>query len=246
MALANVSLDLIGQARLLYQRWPRRPLQGGDATEDTLAYFRDPHEFRNYTLLELPHHGPLAGYAAGRPRLRHHHRAQLPVQRADGAGVGRPAAVRRRAAWPPSPPSRSRSALPPAPFARLAGAPGRRHRRIARPRAGGADHLLPYTEEFWTTSPAEGAAARPRSASTCGRCAPPGTPGERRAGRGHADPPELPRLRHRGQAACTPSTWASCWPRCRAWPAPTRAPPGKPMSNSAPASWTRSGPRSSP
>jgi ring-1,2-phenylacetyl-CoA epoxidase subunit PaaC len=79
---ANVSLDLIGQARLLYQLVAT--LKGGECTEDKLAYFRDAHEFRNYTLLELPHHGPLVGYAR-RPRLRHHHRAQLPVQRADGA-----------------------------------------------------------------------------------------------------------------------------------------------------------------
>ena len=61
IALANVSLDLIGQARLLYQR--AATLKGGDCTEDKLAYFRDTHEFRNYTLLELPHHGPLSGYA---------------------------------------------------------------------------------------------------------------------------------------------------------------------------------------
>jgi 1,2-phenylacetyl-CoA epoxidase catalytic subunit len=45
--------------------WPTHAAQGDGegATEDTLAYFRDA-EFRNYTLLELPHHGPLAGYAA--------------------------------------------------------------------------------------------------------------------------------------------------------------------------------------
>ena len=61
IALANVSLDLIGQARLLYQQAARQ--LGGDATEDRLAYFRDAPEFRNYTLLELPHHGPLVGYA---------------------------------------------------------------------------------------------------------------------------------------------------------------------------------------
>ena len=29
-----------------------------------ISYFRDGSEFRNYTLLELPHHGPLAGTAA--------------------------------------------------------------------------------------------------------------------------------------------------------------------------------------
>ena len=53
---------------------------GGGATEDALAYFRDANEFRNYTMLELPHHGPLAA-RRGRSRLRHHHRAQFSVQR---------------------------------------------------------------------------------------------------------------------------------------------------------------------
>jgi ring-1,2-phenylacetyl-CoA epoxidase subunit PaaC len=79
LALANNSLDLIGQARLLYQHaaaqinadpaQSRRfaHLQGarqsGQITEDTLAYFRDSAEFRCHTLMELPHHGPLVGYA---------------------------------------------------------------------------------------------------------------------------------------------------------------------------------------
>jgi ring-1,2-phenylacetyl-CoA epoxidase subunit PaaC len=61
IAMANISLDLIGQARLLYQLAAQR--MGGGATEDTLAYFRDSAAFRNYTLLELPHTGPLVGYA---------------------------------------------------------------------------------------------------------------------------------------------------------------------------------------
>ena len=61
IALANISLDLIGQARLLYQHSAK--VQGGGATEDRLAYFRDEKDFRNFTLLELPHHGPLAGTA---------------------------------------------------------------------------------------------------------------------------------------------------------------------------------------
>ncbi len=79
LALANHSLDHIGQARLLYQHAAsiinadgltaqrfahlRGARQAGAITEDTLAYFRGPHEFRNFTLLELPHHGPLAGPA---------------------------------------------------------------------------------------------------------------------------------------------------------------------------------------
>jgi ring-1,2-phenylacetyl-CoA epoxidase subunit PaaC len=81
LALANNSLDLLGQARLLYQHAAtlinadvdagRRfgHLQGaraeGTVTEDTLAYFRDTHEFRNLTVLELPHSGPLASTASG-------------------------------------------------------------------------------------------------------------------------------------------------------------------------------------
>lgn len=61
IALANMSLDLIGQARLLYQLAAAR--MGGEVTEDRLAYFRDAGAYRNYTLLELPHNGPLVGYA---------------------------------------------------------------------------------------------------------------------------------------------------------------------------------------
>jgi ring-1,2-phenylacetyl-CoA epoxidase subunit PaaC len=79
LALANNSLDLIGQARLLYQHagslinadpaLAKRfahltgARHNGLLTEDSLAYFRDSAEFRNHTLLELPHHGPLVGYA---------------------------------------------------------------------------------------------------------------------------------------------------------------------------------------
>ena len=53
IAMANISLDLIGQARLLYQHAASRMGDGCD--EDRLAYFRDAPAFRNFTLLELPH-----------------------------------------------------------------------------------------------------------------------------------------------------------------------------------------------
>ncbi len=53
IAMANIGLDCVGQARMLYQH--AATLIGSDATEDTLAYFRNTNEFRNYTLLELPH-----------------------------------------------------------------------------------------------------------------------------------------------------------------------------------------------
>jgi ring-1,2-phenylacetyl-CoA epoxidase subunit PaaC len=61
--MSNITLDLIGQARLLYQYAAQ--LKGGDTTEDTLAYLRDANEFRNYTLLELPHYSLQGGDAEG-------------------------------------------------------------------------------------------------------------------------------------------------------------------------------------
>ncbi|WP_458764872.1 1,2-phenylacetyl-CoA epoxidase subunit PaaC [Cupriavidus basilensis] len=65
IALANISLDLIGQARLLYSHAATldEALNGTRKTEDSYAYFRAEREFANYTLAELPHFGPLAGTA---------------------------------------------------------------------------------------------------------------------------------------------------------------------------------------
>ncbi len=58
IAMANVSLDLIGQARLLYQLAARRE----NKSEDFYAYWRDEKAFRNFTLCELPHSlQPLSG-----------------------------------------------------------------------------------------------------------------------------------------------------------------------------------------
>lgn len=65
IALANISLDLIGQARLLYAHAGQleAALTGKARTEDDYAYWRDQREFFNWTLAELPHYGPLAGTA---------------------------------------------------------------------------------------------------------------------------------------------------------------------------------------
>lgn len=63
LALANMSLDLIGQARMLYAHVAT--LKNDGSTEDSLAYFRDAPDFRNYTLLELPHNNGLVPTAAG-------------------------------------------------------------------------------------------------------------------------------------------------------------------------------------
>ncbi|SIT49580.1 putative multicomponent oxygenase/reductase subunit for phenylacetic acid degradation [Paraburkholderia ribeironis] len=65
IALSNMSLDLIGQARLLYTHAAtlEQRLTGRSRTEDDYAYFRAEREFASYTLAELPHYGPLCGTA---------------------------------------------------------------------------------------------------------------------------------------------------------------------------------------
>jgi ring-1,2-phenylacetyl-CoA epoxidase subunit PaaC len=52
MALANVALDLIGQARLWLQYAAEVEGAGGD--EDKLAFLRDAHQFHNFLLVEQP------------------------------------------------------------------------------------------------------------------------------------------------------------------------------------------------
>lgn len=50
IALSNIALDLVGQARNYYQY--AALLKNDGATEDTLAYLRDAHEFKNCVLVE--------------------------------------------------------------------------------------------------------------------------------------------------------------------------------------------------
>lgn len=52
IAITNISLDLIGQARNFYQY--AATLIGGDATEDSLAYLRKEREYKNCLLVEQP------------------------------------------------------------------------------------------------------------------------------------------------------------------------------------------------
>ena len=156
IALSNVSLDLIGQARLLYQLVAT--LKGGECTEDKLAYFRDTHEFRNYTLLELPHHGPLSGYAKasldyGTTIVRNFLYSALmallweALEKSANADLAAIAAkslkevryhLRHSRDW----------------LVRLGDGTDESHARTQ----AALDHLLPYTQEFWAGSPAESAA----------------------------------------------------------------------------------------
>lgn len=52
VALANLGLDLLGQARQLLTRAGQA--DGSGRTEDDLAYWREEHEFRNVRLVEAP------------------------------------------------------------------------------------------------------------------------------------------------------------------------------------------------
>jgi ring-1,2-phenylacetyl-CoA epoxidase subunit PaaC len=52
IAMANIALDLIGQARNFYQYAAQ--LKNDGATEDSLAYLRDALDFKNCLLVELP------------------------------------------------------------------------------------------------------------------------------------------------------------------------------------------------
>lgn len=156
LALANVSLDLIGQARLLYQLAAARI--GGDATEDKLAYFRSDTEFRNYTLLELPNHGPLVGYAASdrdyaTTIMRNFLYSALMVLVWDSlekSADGELAAIAAKSL------KEARYHLHHAAdwVVKFGDGTDESHARAQ----AALDHLLPYTEEFWTPSAAEDAA----------------------------------------------------------------------------------------
>lgn len=157
IAMANISLDLIGQSRLLYQH--AATLIGGGCTEDRLAYFRDPGEFRNYTLLELPQHGPLAGtasadrdYAVTIARNFLYSSFMLllwdALQASNDAQLAAIAAkslkevryhVRHSSGW----------------VLRLGDGTVQSHARMQ----AAFDHLMPFTQEFWAGSDFEIAAA---------------------------------------------------------------------------------------
>jgi len=52
IAITNVSLDLFGQVRSYFQYAAK--LQGGSASEDTIAFLRKENEYRNVLLVEQP------------------------------------------------------------------------------------------------------------------------------------------------------------------------------------------------
>ena len=158
IALSNNSLDLMGQARLLYQEAAAQ--LGNGATEDTLAFFRDVPDFKNYTLLELPNHPPLAGTSASDrdfattlvrnflysslmvlvwDKLQHAPHAQLAAIAAKSLKEVR-YHLRHSRDW----------------LLRMGDGTAESHARAQ----AAVNHLMPYTQEFWTSSAYETEAAR--------------------------------------------------------------------------------------
>ncbi|MEW6695490.1 MAG: 1,2-phenylacetyl-CoA epoxidase subunit PaaC [Pseudomonadota bacterium] len=156
LALANQSLDLIGQARLLYQEAAR--VQGGGATEDTLAYFRDDTAFRNYVLLELPASLPRVGYAQGDmdwgvtlARNFLYSALMVPLWEAlQNSGHAPLAAIAAKSLKEARYHLRHASEW----VVRLGDGTDESHARMQ----AAFDHLMPYTQEFWVPSDFERAA----------------------------------------------------------------------------------------
>jgi len=154
LALANNSLDLIGQARLLYQHVAALR-KDGRTTEDLLAYFRDVPDFRNYTLLELPHSTALAPTAAGDRDyavtiVRNFLYSALMVLTWEALKASKDAQLAAIAAKSLKETQyhlrHSRDWL-----LRMGDGTDESHARAQ----AALDHLMPYTQEFWTSSAME-------------------------------------------------------------------------------------------
>ena len=159
LALANNALDLIGQARLLYQH-VAAVRKDGKSSEDLLAYFRDVPEFKNYTLLELPHSTALAATAAADRDYavtiaRNFLYSALMVLVWDGLKASTDAQLAAIAAKSLKETQyhlrHSRDWL-----LRLGDGTPESHAKIQ----AAVDHLMPYTQEFWTSSAMESAAVK--------------------------------------------------------------------------------------
>jgi|LauGreDrversion4_2_1035121.scaffolds.fasta_scaffold02842_3 ring-1,2-phenylacetyl-CoA epoxidase subunit PaaC len=151
IALANIALDCVGEARLLLALAGAREGQGRD--EDALAYLRDEAAFRNYTLLELPNgNGPHDDYAITVVRGFLHAALQVHLWPALAACADRElAAIAARSI------NEARAHL--RHFGqwvvRLGDGTDLSHERMV----SALERLFPYTNEFWSADPVEAALA---------------------------------------------------------------------------------------
>jgi len=152
IALTNIALDCVGQARLLLAL--AGACEGLGRDEDALAYLRDEAAFRNYTLLELPNgNGPHDDYAISVVRGFLHAALQVHLWPALAACADQElAAIASRSI------NEARAHL--RHFGqwvvRLGDGTDVSHARIA----GALERVFPYTNEFWSADPVEAALAR--------------------------------------------------------------------------------------
>jgi len=151
IALTNIALDLIGQARLLLAHAGQ--LEGRGRDEDALAYFRDEAGFRNATLVELPN-GSAAHEDYGVTIVRNALVAALAVplwEALTGSADRELAAIAGKSV------KEARSHLRHAGewLVRLGDGTEASNARVQ----AALDRLWPYTHEWWATDPLEAQAA---------------------------------------------------------------------------------------
>ena len=159
VALANIGLDLLGQARTLLTY--AGELEGAGRTEDDLAYLRDEREFRNVQLVEQPdgdfarHDGPAAGLLDLPARALRPARATAPTRRS-------PASRRRRSRRSPT------TATTPTHWVlRLGDGTDESHARMQ----AALDAEWPYVDELFEPDDSTRSLAGDGVASTRPRCA---------------------------------------------------------------------------
>jgi ring-1,2-phenylacetyl-CoA epoxidase subunit PaaC len=146
IALTNISLDLFGQVRSSFQY--AATLLGGDATEDTIAFLRKEHEYRNVLLVEQP--APDFGHVMARQFLYDvfHH---LLLERLQFSADETVAAIARKSIKEVSYHLRFSSDW----LIRLGDGTDESHARAE----AALDQLWPYADEWFHPTPAEAAAA---------------------------------------------------------------------------------------
>ncbi len=125
IALANIALDLIGQARSLYAH--AAAVEGEGRDEDALAYLRDAAGYRNALLVEQPN----GDFAVTIARQFLYAALMAPFWRALASSRDENSCGNRGE-------GRKGGRLPPAPRFRMAHPPRRRHAREPCPRASRA------------------------------------------------------------------------------------------------------------
>ena len=203
-ALANIALDLLGQARMLLAR--AGTILG--RTEDELAFFRDEHEFRNVRLVER-----------ARRRLRRARRPAAGLRHLAAGAVRAAARARRPGARRDRRQGRQGADLPPRLRRAVGRAARRRHRAVAAADAGRARRRLAAGRRAVRAHAGSTGAERDAREVDVVLDTVLATAG--------LDRPDVGAARRRsaagpGATACTPRRWATSWPSCRASPARTR------------------------